>query len=231
MADHHTIYQQEAQRYDALVRREDMDRNLLAAIEKIIPLKGIDVVESGAGTGRLTLLLAPLVHSIKAFDLSPHMLALTTQKLEALGLDHWETGVADHRDLPMKKKSADLVISGWSVCYLNDKEREDWQKPFLKALKEFKRILRPGGKIILIETEGTGVKEPHPPKSMVNYLSLLKEKGFQSDWIRTDYLFTSWQEVMELVPFFFGEEMVDACFDSIDGIELPECTGVWSWSG
>ena len=61
MTDHKTIYQTEAERYDAMVMREDTDGNLLPAIEKIIDLNGIKVVESGAGTGRLTTQIAPKV--------------------------------------------------------------------------------------------------------------------------------------------------------------------------
>jgi len=34
----------------------------------------LDVVEFGAGTGRITRLLAPEVQSIRAFDASEHML-------------------------------------------------------------------------------------------------------------------------------------------------------------
>ena len=57
----------------------------------ILPLDGIDVVELGAGTGRLTCLLAPLVQSIQAFDISPHMLEVASTKLEASGLHNWKT--------------------------------------------------------------------------------------------------------------------------------------------
>lgn len=229
MSNHNTIYQQEAARYDALVMREDKDGHLLPAIEKHRTLSGIDVVESGAGTGRLTAQIAPLARSVKAFDLSAHMLGTATAKLQSLGLDNWHTNVADHRDIPLPDNCADLVISGWSVCYLNNKQREDWQTPFLDAVAEFKRLLRPDGSLIIIETEGTGVTAPNPPDSMHNYLGLLKELDFQWEWIRTDYCFTSWHEVHELVPFFFGEAMLGACYTGECGVILPECTGIWHW--
>jgi len=229
MSNHQTIYQQEATRYDALVMREDKDGHLLPAIEHRCALDGLDIVESGAGTGRLTTQIAPKAHSLKTFDLSPHMLAVATAKLEALGIDHWETGVADHRALPVADDSADLVISGWSICYLNDKTRADWQTPFRAGIAEMKRVLRPGGTLIIIETEGTGVTKPKPPESMRNYLGLLKALGFQWEWIRTDYRFASWAEAQQLVPFFFGEEMLDACYSGDGGVILPECTGIWHW--
>ncbi|HOD45111.1 MAG TPA: hypothetical protein PKL21_09535, partial [Anaerolineaceae bacterium] len=61
MPDHQLIYRQSAQAYDLLVTREDVHCNLLKAIQWILPLEGRRVVEPGAGTGRLTRLLAPHV--------------------------------------------------------------------------------------------------------------------------------------------------------------------------
>ena len=72
------------------------------------------MVELGAGTGRLTRLLAPYVKSIKAFDASAHMLETAAESLREMGLTNWSTEVADHRQIPVEDASADLVISGWS---------------------------------------------------------------------------------------------------------------------
>jgi ubiquinone/menaquinone biosynthesis C-methylase UbiE len=229
MTDHKTIYQQEAERYDHLVMREDKDSNLLPAIQSILPLAGIDAVELGAGSGRLSTMMAPLVRSLHAFDASAAMLAVAESKLRALGLSNWQTQLADHRRIPLPDDCADLVISGWSICYLNDNERADWQTPFAEALVEMKRLLRPAGTILIIETEGTGVSTPQPPDSMQRYLAWLREQGFAFDWVRTDYRFTSWEEARALVPFFFGDAMLSACFEEGSSVILPECTGLWHW--
>jgi ubiquinone/menaquinone biosynthesis C-methylase UbiE len=229
MTDHHTIYQQEAERYDHLVMREDKDGNLLPAIQSIVSLAHIDVVELGAGSGRLSTMIAPLVRSQHAFDASAAMLAVAESKLRALGLSNWHTQVADHRQIPLPDQCADLIISGWSICYLNDKERADWQTPFTEALVEIKRLLRPGGTILIIETEGTGVSTPQPPDSMQRYLAWLRAQGFAFEWARTDYKFISWDETRALVPFFFGDGMLSACYEEGNSVILPECTGLWHW--
>ncbi len=60
------IYQSEGDRYEALVSREDYKGNIPRAIDEIIKVDGLDILDLGAGTGRLTLLLAPRVKSIRA---------------------------------------------------------------------------------------------------------------------------------------------------------------------
>ena len=47
------IYAQHADEYDALVSREDYEGNLMPALQAIRALQRLDIVEFGAGTGRL----------------------------------------------------------------------------------------------------------------------------------------------------------------------------------
>ncbi len=220
------IYTHEAERYDRLVAREDYQHHLLPALRRITPLEGKEVVESGAGTGRLTCLLAPQVKSIRAFDASSQMLALAAARLKASGLQNWSTQVADHRRLPLETQSADIFLSGWSVCYLLDEPSTDWRQEMAKALGEMKRLLRPGGVAILVETQGTGFETPHPPEHLTGYFDYLAERGFTSTWIRTDYRFASLAEAVELAQFFFGEALAEQVRGAGSAI-LAECTGLW----
>jgi len=224
------VYEAHADRYDLLIRREDYQNNLLAAVETYCPLEGIDVVELGAGTGRLTRLLAPYVRSIKAFDSSAPMLAVAGKSLRAMGLTNWETGVADHRHIPVPDTRAHLVIAGWSFCYLAVWGGAEWRAALQDGLNEIQRILRPGGKIIIIETQGTGTEKPRPPEHLEAYFDWLTEAGFERGWTRTDYRFESLEEAVELSTFFFGEEMGRQVREK-NWVILPECTGIWWKSG
>jgi ubiquinone/menaquinone biosynthesis C-methylase UbiE len=112
------IYQSEGERYEALISREDYRGNIPGAIDEIVNVDGLDILDLGAGTGRLTLLLAPRARSIRAFDASAGMLRVCRERLIASGLSNWQVDVADHRQLPVQDHSADLVVSGWSVSYL-----------------------------------------------------------------------------------------------------------------
>jgi ubiquinone/menaquinone biosynthesis C-methylase UbiE len=223
MPDHKSIYQSEADQYEYLVACEDYQGNLLPAIQKTFPLAGKDVVELGIGTGRLTCLLAPLVRSMRAYDVSQPMLDVAMRKLKDLDLSNWQAETADHRQLPAAGQSADLAISGWSICYLVDWNRRGWVSQVEQALGEMRRVLRPGGTIIIIETLGTGFETPHPPEHLLEYYQYLAGQGFQSTWLRTDYRFPSREEARRMAGFFFGSELAE----QVTGSTIPECTWLW----
>lgn len=90
MSEHNTIYQQQADQYDLLVTREDYQHNIFPALNQLIPLDQRVVVELGAGTGRLTCMLAPVVQYIYAFDGSQHMLDVAAAKLQHSQYSNWQ---------------------------------------------------------------------------------------------------------------------------------------------
>lgn len=226
MRDHYAdIYAHHAEEYERLIAREDYTGNLLAALREITPLNGLDVIDMGAGTGRLARLLAPFARSVRAFDTSTGMLRVAQARLEAGETHNWRVAVADHRALPVASHSADLVISGWSICYTVVWEQE-WQKELGKALAEMQRVARPGGELVILETLGTGFETPVPPESMKSYFAYLEANGFASTWIRTDYRFASAAEASELTTFFFRQDMCGKLISREPTI-LPECTGIW----
>jgi len=188
------------------------------------------VLELGAGTGRVTRLLAPHVQKIFALDNSLPMLQVAHQSLNCAGNYNTWLAVADHRHLPVKSAMADLVISGWSICYLvNPGLKEpypDWQESLSKAISEMERILQPNGAIMIIETLGTGFESPHPPDHLVDYYEWLAGRGFSSTWVRTDYRFHSLEEAIDLTRFFFGKALAQEVIEK-EWIILPECTGIW----
>lgn len=220
------IYQTDGDQYDALISREDHDGNILRAIDEIINVHGLDVLDLGAGTGRLTLVLAPRARSIRAFDASSEMLRVCRERLIASGLANWRVDVADHRRLPVADRSADLAVSGWSVSYLAVWNQDHGRLELDKWLSEMKRVLRKDGTIILFESLGTGNEEPVRLQHVESTYRWLDDNGFQNKWIRTDYQFESVEEAAELAGFFFGAEMADRVRKTRSVI-LPECTGVW----
>jgi ubiquinone/menaquinone biosynthesis C-methylase UbiE len=220
------IYQSDGDRYEALIAREDYQGNILRAIEEILKVDGLDILDLGAGTGRLTLLLAARAGSIRSFDASAEMLRVCRERLVASGLSNWQVDVADHRQLPVADHSADLAVSGWSVSYLAVWNQENGTAELDKWLAEMERVLRPGGMIILFESLGTGNETPIRLEHVESTYQWLDSGGFENKWIRTDYKFESVTEAAELAGFFFGEQMEEQIRKK-GSVILPECTGVW----
>lgn len=226
MPDHSVIYRQQAETYDLLISKQP---SLLPVIRSICPLSGglLDAVDAGAGTGRLAAVLAPHVRSLTATDASETMLQVAARKLEQSGLAHWRCAAADNRQLPLPDRSADLVVSGWSVCYLASRNATDHEANLARVLEEYKRILRPGGTIILFETMGTGTAAPSPPDFLLPYYEALTGiYGFQHRTVRLDYTFDSVEQAVELSRFFFGEELARQV-ERERWTSLPEYAGVW----
>lgn len=226
MPDNKTVYAHHGNEYEALIAREDYQGNIARAIAEIIDVDGLDVLDLGAGTGRLTLLLAPRARSIRAFDVSSEMLRVCREKLLKSGLANWQVDVADHRNLPVEDHTADLVVSGWSVSYLAVWNPERANQELDAWMSEMRRVLRTGGTIILFESLGTGNEEPIRLQQVESTYQWLHTNGFQSKWIRTDYQFESLEEAEYLARFFFGDELGDKVKQN-NWIILPECTGVW----
>jgi ubiquinone/menaquinone biosynthesis C-methylase UbiE len=226
-ADHfRSVYADGAEDYHRLVEVEDAAGRLWQLLDTLVDWPASDVIELGAGTGRLTVPLARRCRSLRAFDAAAAMLAVARRRLDADGAHEVTLEVAEHRSLPVEDASADAVIEGWAVAHYVDWEPDTWHDALDDAVREMRRVVRPGGTLVLIETLGTGVTEPCPPTDALVelYDRLESVHGFTRRWVRTDYEFADETTARHVVGTFFGDDMLAA----LDGTSLPECTGVWT---
>ena len=224
MPDHAHIYESEAEKYHLLISKQP---NLAPYLDEIRPFAGLDIVDLGAGTGRLSCVVAPAANSLVALDASESMLHVTATRLKQAGLTNWTTKQADHRNIPLYEQSADLIVAGWTICYLANSNDPAWEQNLADVIAEMKRVLRPGGTLIILETMGTGSETPNPPDFLREYYARLVEAyGFSHKWIRTDYEFESVEQAVELTRFFFGEQLADDVHAQ-KLTRVPECAGIW----
>jgi len=143
-------------------------------------------------------------------------------------MTNWHLAAADHRAIPLPDDSVSIAIEGWSFAHTVSWSPTTWQGEIEKMLSEMQRVVQPGGTLILLETMGTGSKEPQAPNERLAdlYQWWQNEHDFQYRWIRTDYQFESVAEADELIRFFFGDEMADTLVAGKNPI-IPECTGIW----
>jgi demethylmenaquinone methyltransferase/2-methoxy-6-polyprenyl-1,4-benzoquinol methylase len=104
-----------------------------------------DVVDVACGTGDLTeLFAASPARAVLGLDFTPPMLEIARQKSakrrHARAVPRYEHG--DATALSLADGSADVVSIAFGLRNVGDP---------LKALREFRRILRPGGRLIVLE--------------------------------------------------------------------------------
>lgn len=123
-------------RYDA---KEDAGAaDEVALLEELGLDSGSLVVDLGAGTGQLTLAVAPRCAQVVAVDVSAVMLEHLRAKVGAAGLTNVEVVQAGFLTYGRQGPPADVAYSRYALHHLPDL----WKAV---ALQRVRRILRPGG--------------------------------------------------------------------------------------
>jgi ubiquinone/menaquinone biosynthesis C-methylase UbiE len=99
-----------------------------------------DVLEVAVGTGLNLPVFGPDVR-ITGLDLSPVMLEIARRRASELGRPV-ELREGDAHHLPFADESFDSVVCTFSLCNIPDVQL---------AVAEMKRVLRPGGRLILVD--------------------------------------------------------------------------------
>lgn len=113
-----------------------------AVLHRLGPGPFGDILDIGTGTGRLLELMAPRAERAIGLDLSREMLALARTNLDKAGLKNCSVRQGDLYALPFPAGSFDAVTLHQVLHYLED--------PAV-AVAEAARVLRPGGKLIVVD--------------------------------------------------------------------------------
>jgi|HubBroStandDraft_1064217.scaffolds.fasta_scaffold211463_1 ubiquinone/menaquinone biosynthesis C-methylase UbiE len=101
------------------------------------------VLDLGCGAGHLSFAAAPHVGSVVSYDLSTEMLNMVASEAKRRGLRNLTTQKGGVEELLFDGASFDWVCSRYSAHH--------WTE-IRKALREARRVLKPGGGLILVDT-------------------------------------------------------------------------------
>ncbi|WP_328441395.1 class I SAM-dependent methyltransferase [Streptomyces sp. NBC_00444] len=104
-----------------------------------LPPRPCDVLDLGCGTGSLSLLAAEQGHRVTGVDLSPAMVALARAKLAGRDAVFF---IGDAAAPPVGEDRFDTVLVRHVLWALPDPGR---------ALRHWRELLRPGGRLVLVE--------------------------------------------------------------------------------
>ncbi len=106
-----------------------------------------DTLEVAIGTG-LNLPYYSNNQSLTGIDLSPEMLTIARERADQLGISA-DLREADAQALPFADAFFDTVVCTYSLCNVPNESR---------AIQEMERVLKPGGRLILVDHIRSAVK-------------------------------------------------------------------------
>lgn len=157
----------------------------LAALVEAAALTGSEqVLDLGCGAGHTALAVAAKAASVTAVDVTPEMLAVAESLAAARGLANIRFQRADVADLPFPDASFDLITSRFSAHHYADPAQ---------ALREAARVLRSGGRLLLIDTIA-----PETPAldTFYNAAELLRDGSHVRNWRLSE-----WRQVFAQAGF------------------------------
>jgi ubiquinone/menaquinone biosynthesis C-methylase UbiE len=126
-------------------------------------------LEVAVGTA-LNLSHYPENIELVGLDLSPEMLELAVMRSEDLGR-RIELKEGDAQELPFPDATFDTVLCTFSLCNIPSVER---------SISEMKRVLRPGGRLILVDHIGSSVAPIYWLQRLIEFFSKRTEGEFQT---------------------------------------------------
>lgn len=151
------IYDYVAPLYDFFFPHVDSYQDTVDHIVDNLISSGDAVLDLGAGTGILTVKIAPKAARVVACDLNRAMLERARKKCQKHQVPGVTFNIGNACQLPFADGSFTVVVSGFMEVYLTIPEKT-------KMLAEIHRVLAPGGRVVFMtgngEVSGRYIKQP-----------------------------------------------------------------------
>lgn len=189
-------------------RKYDPENLELKYVRQLADIKDKVILEIGCGNGRFTRILAKYAKKVVAIDNDKNMIssAKTITRRKNITYKHM-----DALKLDLKEESFDVVIFTWTLVCILKKE--------VQALRQAKKVLKSGGKLILVEPGGKSdygtIVKPHIDKR-IEQIDIVKSyeepliKVFRKEYqkigaIRIPYVFDNHQQAFDVLKFAIEE--------------------------
>ncbi|MBO0688253.1 MAG: class I SAM-dependent methyltransferase [Candidatus Dormibacteraeota bacterium] len=158
------VWEREADAYDRMMPR--MERLLFAGGREWVCSRAAgDVLEIAIGTGRNLPFYPPDVR-LTGIDVSPATLAIARRRSEHLGV-RATLLEGDAQDLPFPEGSFDTAVCTLALCTVPDAAR---------VVGEVARVLRPGGRFVLLEHVGSPLAPVRAVEWVIEVLTFWHER-------------------------------------------------------
>jgi ubiquinone/menaquinone biosynthesis C-methylase UbiE len=174
------------------------------------------ILDVGTGTGFLAILLAELGNNCTGMDISEGMMKVAKKKAEKSNLNI-KFCIGDAENLPIEDNSYDVVVNRHLLWTIPHPE---------KALNEWIRVLKPGGKLIILDGDWFYKNRINDLKIWLgNLLIKMKDSEDQSKH-NSNYS----KEVIAMLPMMKDENARNVCDlvknSGLENVEVKPITEV-----
>ena len=181
----------------------DPDRKVLAALERIVPLAGKRIADVGTGIGHYPMLLARHTGRTYGIESDPELLATARHRASEAHQPNLRIVEGAPDALPLRDGAVDVVLCGLV-------EPDDASLP---VIDELMRVLRPGGRLIVIGYYGrdqvASLLEPevvaHAFDATQRRTGWWLRNGFKIKVVHTRLDISDPATALELLPRLYGD--------------------------
>lgn len=236
--------------YEIENRAVDPDGLLLAAMQRIHPLTGADLLDLGCGTGYHLPIFARLVGrtgSVTGVEPHPPLVAAARRRIERLAAAAGEPGQPGEQDppgepdkpahgvrvragaaqaIPLPDASIDVMQARWAYFFGPGCE---------PGLAEVARVLRPGGTAFVIDNDATAstfgrwFRREHPAYDPAAVERFWRRRGFTRERVSMRWAMATRADFEAVVRIEFSPRVAQAFLAEHPGREVDYAVNLW-WS-
>jgi SAM-dependent methyltransferase len=193
----------DADLYARLGEMVDPDRRVLAALERIVPLSGKRIADVGTGIGHYPMLLAKRTGRTYGIEADQSLLDEARRRASAAHQPNIRIVAGEPERLPLRDGAVDVVLSG--TIEPNDDS--------LPAVAEALRVLRPGGRLVVLGYYGrddlASLLEPevvaHAFEATQRRTGWWLRNGFKIKVVHSRLDVSDEATALELLPRLYGD--------------------------